>query len=102
MPKAKKQKVTEEELVRELDELGREFDRLIMENNMANKSVNRLADKLVKVNESFTVNMYDNGFMIEAGGRNKKGDYVNAKIMCSNVDEALALVREACEMERDS
>lgn len=101
MPKAKKQ-VTEEDLIRELDELGREFDQLIMEETMASKSVNRLADKLVKVNESFTINMYDNGFMIEAGGRNKKTDYVTAKIMCSSVDEVLALVREACEMERDS
>jgi hypothetical protein len=27
---------------------------------------------------------------------------VNAKIMCSNVDEVLSLVREACEMDRDS
>lgn len=69
---------------------------------MANaKSVNRLSDKLVKVNENFTVNMYDNGFMIEAGGRNKKGDYVTTKILCSTVDEVLILVREACEMERD-
>ena len=69
---------------------------------MASKTVNRLADKLVKVNESFTINMYDNGFMIEAGGRNKKTDYVTAKIMCNSVDEVLALVREACEMERDN
>ena len=66
------------------------------------KSVNRLSDKLVKVNENFTVNMYDNGFMVEAGGRNKKGDYVSAKIMCSSVDEVLNLVREACEMDRDT
>ena len=65
------------------------------------KSVNKLSDKLTKVNESFTVNMYDNGFMVEAGGRNKKGDYVNAKIMCTTVDEVLSLVREACEMDRD-
>ena len=100
MPKTKKH---EEDLVRELDELAREYDFLTKEETaMANKSVNRLSDKLVKVNENFTINMYDNGFMIEAGGRNKKSDYVNAKIMCSTVDEVLALVREACEMERDS
>ena len=66
------------------------------------KTVNRLSDKLVKVNENFTVNMYDNGFMVEAGGRTKKGDYVSAKIMCSTVDEVLNLVREACEMDRDT
>ena len=66
------------------------------------KTVSKISDKLVKVNENFTINMYDNGFMVEAGGRNKKGEYVNAKIMCSNVDEVLNLVREACGMDRDS
>jgi hypothetical protein len=66
-----------------------------------NKTVSKLGDKLTKVNESFTVNMYDNGFMVEAGGRNKKGDYVSAKIMCTTVDDVLSLVREACEMDRD-
>ena len=66
------------------------------------KQVNNLCDKLVKVNESFTINMYDNGFMIEVSGRNKEGDYTSAKIMCSNVDQLVALVNEACTMERDS
>ena len=66
------------------------------------KQVSNLSDKLVKVNENFSINMYDNGFMIEVGGRNKKGDYTNAKIMCSNVDQLVALVQEACTMERDT
>jgi hypothetical protein len=66
------------------------------------KTVSNLSDKLTKVNDSFTVNMYDNGFMLELGGRNKKGDYTNAKIMCSNVEQLVALVQEACAMERDS
>jgi hypothetical protein len=65
------------------------------------KTVNRLSDKLTKINESYTVNRYDNGFMIEAGGRNKKGDYVTAKILCNTLDEVLALVKEACEMDLD-
>lgn len=65
-------------------------------------TVSKIGDKLIKINENFTINMYDNGFMVEAGGRNKKGDYVCAKIMCSTVDEVLNLVREACEMDRDS
>jgi hypothetical protein len=65
------------------------------------KTVSKISDKLTKVNESFTINMYDNGFMVEAGGRNKKGDYVTAKILCNTVDEVLSLVREACEMDKD-
>jgi hypothetical protein len=66
------------------------------------KQVSNLGDKLVKVNDNFSIHMYDNGFMVEAGGRNKKSDYVQAKIMCINVDEVLSLVREACEMDRDT
>ena len=65
------------------------------------KIVNKLGDKLVKVNESFTINRYDNGFMIEVSGRNKKGDYNTAKIMVGTVDELVALVREASEMDLD-
>lgn len=66
------------------------------------KQVTSLGDKLVKTNDSFTVNMYDNGYMIEVGGRNKKGDYITAKIMCSTVEQLAALVAEACTMERDT
>ena len=66
------------------------------------KTVSKISDKLTKVNENFTVNRYDNGFMVEAGGRNKKGDYVNAKIVAGTVDEVLTLVREALEMELDN
>ena len=66
------------------------------------KPVTKLVDKMVKVNETYSINMYDNGFMIEVSGRNKKGDYTTAKIMVSNVEDLLTLVREACEMERDS
>lgn len=66
------------------------------------KTVNKISDKLTKVNENFAVNRYDNGFMIEASGRNKKGDYVNAKIVAGTVEEVLALVKEALEMELDN
>lgn len=65
------------------------------------KTVKKISDKLSKVNESFTINMYDNGYMVEVSGRNKKGDYVTAKIMCTSMDEVIDLVREAGEMDRD-
>ena len=65
------------------------------------KTIKKLSDKMTKVNESFTINMYDNGFMVEVSGRNKKNDYVTAKIMCTTMDEVIELVREAGEMDRD-
>jgi hypothetical protein len=63
--------------------------------------VSKIADKLSKVNDSFSVNMYDNGFMLEIGGRDKKDDWSNAKIMCSSVEELVALINEAAAMERE-
>jgi hypothetical protein len=70
---------------------------------MATKTtVSKISDKLTKINESYTVYRYDNGFMVEAGGRNKKGDYVTAKILCNTLDEVLILAKEAGEMDLDS
>ena len=66
------------------------------------KSVTKFSDKLTKINESYTINRYDNGFMVEAGGRNKKGDYVNAKILCNTLDEVLSLVKDAGEMDLEN
>jgi hypothetical protein len=66
------------------------------------KTVTKLSDKLVKVSDNFSVNMYDNGFMVEVSGRNKKSDYVSARILCITLEEVQALVAEACTMERDS
>ena len=67
---------------------------------MATKKITKLSDKLDKVNESFTVNMYDNGFMIEVGGR-KDDDWRTAKIMVPTIDELVVLIKEAAEMERN-
>ena len=55
--------------------------------------------KLVKVNDSFTVCRYDNGWMVEIGGRNKKDDWATAKIMCSTEDELIALIKEYNTMD---
>jgi len=61
----------------------------------------KLSEKLAKVNDSFSVNMYDNGYMFEMGGRNEDEDWVTAKIVCNNIDELVALIKEASEMPRD-
>jgi len=59
-----------------------------------------ISDKLKTVNESYTINMYDNGYMVEVGGRDSEDEWKTAKIMVTTVDELLALVREAVEMTR--
>lgn len=59
-------------------------------------------NKLSKVNESFTINRYDNGFMIEVSGRDKENDWKNCKIMCSTESELIDVIKEALSMEVDS
>ena len=59
-------------------------------------------EKLTKVNESFTVNRYDNGFMIEVGGRDNENDWKTSKILCTTEDELFAVIKEALTMEVDS
>ena len=60
-----------------------------------------ISDKLIKVNEAFTINMYDNGFMIEVGGRDDNDEWKNTKIIVSTVEELVELVKEAVSLPRD-
>lgn len=62
---------------------------------------NKISDKLEKVNESFTINMYDNGYMIEIGGKDSQGEWKNSKILCSTLNDLLELVKEATVLPKD-
>ena len=63
----------------------------------------KLSDKLSKVGDSLTVNMYDNGYMVEVSGRNDDGDWATAKILCSTLDEVTAVIKEAAtQLPRDN
>lgn len=57
--------------------------------------------KLSKVNESITVNRYDNGWMVEVGGKDDNDDWKTAKILCSTEEEMLSVVKEWNTMEID-
>ena len=56
-------------------------------------------DKLAKVNDSFTVNRYDNGWMVEVSGRDEDQDWKTAKILCNTEEELIALVKEYNSMD---
>lgn len=97
------------ELDAALEELKQEFETLTTEENQMAKSkskaktpgsVKKLSDKLVKVNENFSINMYDNGYMIEVSGRDDEDNWKTSKIIVDTVEELLVLVREATEIER--
>jgi hypothetical protein len=64
---------------------------------MANK-----LGKLTKVSENITINRYDNGWMVEVGGRNKKEDWASAKILCNTEEELVALIKEYNTMDLDN
>lgn len=55
--------------------------------------------KLSKVNESITVNRYDNGYMVEVGGRDAEGDWKTVKLLCATEDEMIQVLKEANSME---
>ncbi len=57
--------------------------------------------KLAKVNESITVNRYDNGFMVEVSGRDDDSEWKTAKVLCTTEEEMLAVVKEWNTMELD-
>jgi hypothetical protein len=65
------------------------------------KAVNKISDKLIKVNESFTVYMYDNAYMIEVSGRDCENEYKTVKLMVPTLEQLQALIKETTEMEKD-
>ncbi len=58
--------------------------------------------KLAKVNESITLNRYDNGWMIEIGGRDKKEEWKTTKTMCNTEEEVIAVIKEWNSMDLDN
>jgi len=61
----------------------------------------KLSDKLAKCGDNLTVNIYDNGYMVEVSGRDDENDWKSAKIMCATLDEVFAVITEASTMERE-
>ena len=61
----------------------------------------KLSTKLAKCGDSLTVNMYDNGFMVEVSGRDAENDWKTAKIMCTTLDEVYAVIKDATDMPRE-
>lgn len=58
--------------------------------------------KLAKVNESLTINRYDDGWMVEVGGRDDDSEWKTAKVICNTEEEVLAVVKEYNSMDLDN
>lgn len=59
-------------------------------------------NKMAKVSDSFIVNRYENGFMMEVSGRNKKDDWVTSKILCNTEEDLVQLIKEYNSLELDN
>jgi len=51
-------------------------------------------DKLVKVSDRIDVYRYDNGWMVDISGRDKKNDWVSTKTICNTEEEMFNLIKE--------
>jgi len=69
--------------------------------NLKENKMSKL-NKLSKVNENISINRYDNGFMVEVGGRDNENDWKTAKVLCNTEEEMIAVVREWNSMEIDT
>lgn len=58
-------------------------------------------DRLVKVSDSFSVNRYDNGWMIEISGKNADNDWTTVKIICNTEDQMFKLITAYNQAELD-
>ena len=54
----------------------------------------------MKVDETVTIQMYDNGFLFEVSGRDHDDDWANVKILCNTLEEVTDLIKEAVDAER--
>ena len=59
-------------------------------------------NKLSKVNESITINRYDNGWMVDIGGRDGDNEWKNCKIICNTEEELLSIIKEYNSMDLDN
>lgn len=68
---------------------------------MSKAPTQHISDKLTKVSDSFSVSMYDNGFMLEVSGRDEDNDWKTAKILCNDQQQLIDLISEVVNMARD-
>ena len=68
---------------------------------MSKKLIKNISDKLTKVSDTFSVKMYDNGYVFEICGRDDNDDYKTARILCNTIEEVQTLMVEATQIEKD-
>lgn len=57
-------------------------------------------EKLAKCNDSLSVYMYDNGFMVEVSGSDNSDEWVTVKLVCNTLDEVYDLIKQTSLIPR--
>ena len=50
-------------------------------------ALDTIREKIYKRDEDFRIYTYDNGYLIEVGGRNGDDDWVTAKVFATTIEE---------------
>lgn len=56
---------------------------------------------LTKIGDQVSIYLYDNGYMVEASGKDENDDWTTVKLVCETPDELFRLVKQFISLERD-
>lgn len=56
---------------------------------------------LTKIGDQVSIYLYDNGYMVEASGKDENDDWATVKLVCESTDELFKLVKQFISLERD-
>jgi hypothetical protein len=62
----------------------------------------RITDKLKSVDDEISINLCDNGYVVEARGESVHEDdgWVTAKVVCNNLEQVYQTIRDITELPR--
>ena len=60
----------------------------------------KLSDCFIEVNENYSINMYDNGYVVEISGKDGDLSWITKKLVIGSLEELIELVTEASNMPR--
>jgi len=60
-----------------------------------------ILNELAKVNQNYEVQQYDNGFLLEIGGRDHNDDCTNRKLLVTSESDLIELIKVIHSLPKD-
>jgi len=60
-----------------------------------------ILNELAKVNQNYEVQQYDNGFLLEIGGRDHNDDWTNRKLLVTSESDLIELIKVIHSLPKD-